>query len=101
MLGRMSDEQLLDVAACNMATSHPSTHGFPDRFVVDRSTAMASLLLGRIEARDQGLISMGYMQLLAEMTETDPQILSTQQRESALAQCNHLYSPGHDLCKSF
>jgi len=100
-LRRMNDDQLLDLAACNMATSHPSTHGFPDHFVTDRSPAMATLLLTRIEARDEGLISMGYMALLSQMAQDNPRALSAQQRESAVVHCKQLYSQDSGLCKSF
>lgn len=100
-LDRMSDEQLLDLAACNMATSHPSTYGFPDHFVTQWSSSMAASLLGRIEARDDGLISMGYMSLLEEMMADNPEALSPQQRKSALAKCNRLYPQAQNACKSF
>lgn len=96
----MSDEQLLDLAACNMGTSHPSTLGYPDRFVTQRSPAMAALLLDRIEQRNEGLISMGYMMLLEEMVKNDPGAISEGRRESARAHCERLFTGGRGACES-
>ena len=96
----MSDEQLLDLTACNMATSHPSTFGFPDRFVTQRSQAMAALLLDRIEQRDEGLISMGYMSLLEEMVQSDSRAISAERRQSARAHCERLFPGSRGACES-
>ena len=95
-LDPLSDEKLLDLAACNMATSHPSNLGFPDHFITNRSSSIAPLLLSRIEARDEGLISMAYMGLLEDIASENPGALSAAQRESASRKCLGMYPPFTD-----
>ena len=96
ILNSMSDENLLDLAACSMATSHPSRIGFGDHYITGRSSSMAELLLSRIEARDEGLISMGYVSLLREMSYENPEVLSTERRKTALDKCLAIYPPFTD-----
>lgn len=108
MLSRLSDEKLLDLAACNMATSHPSSIGFSDHFITTRSLPMAELLLSRAKTPDAGLISMGYMSLLREMSYENPELLSAEHRKAALDRCLAIYPPFtdrqgkvHRYCKIF
>ena len=96
-VGTLSDEKLLDLVSCNMQTSHPPTLGFPDHFVTARSTSMAGLLLKRIETRDEGFVSMGYMELLEDMARKKPDVLSVSQRKSALSKCLVMFPPFTDL----
>jgi len=88
----MSDEQLLDVSACNTVTSHPSNSGIPAHFVNERSATIAGPILSRLSARDEGLISMTYIDLLETALSNDPKALSADQRKSALTLCLRHYS---------
>lgn len=87
----LTDEQLLDLAACNMATSHPSRIGISERFVTERSSTISDSLLRRLEAEDEGLISMGYVDLLEAILDKEPHALSATQRAEAKAQCMRHY----------
>lgn len=95
-LGELDDEELLDLVACNMGTSHPPNIGFPQRYVTERTPAMAARLLARIETRDEGVLSMGYIGLLGAMAERDPAVLTAAQRESALDKCLAMHPPDTD-----
>ena len=88
----MSDTQLLDLAACNTVTSHPSNSGIPAQFVEERSTTIAGPILSRLSARDEGLISMTYIDLLETAATHDPKALSSEQRKSALTLCRRHYT---------
>jgi hypothetical protein len=90
-LDTLSNEKLLDLVACNMATSHPPNLGFPDRFVTSRSSSIAPILLSRIEARNAGIVSMGYMGLLEDMVAQDSGALTPAQRESASQICLEMH----------
>jgi len=95
-LDLLSNEKLLDLVACNMATSHPSNLGFPDRFVTSRSSSIAPLLLSRIEARDTGSLSMTYMGLLENIVAENSGSLSVAQHQSASRICLELNPPYKD-----
>ncbi|MBX9402541.1 hypothetical protein K4L06_14620 [Lysobacter sp. BMK333-48F3] len=107
-LGELDDEELLDLVACNMGTSHPPNIGFPERYVTDRPPTMATRLLDRIETRDEGFVSMSYIGLLGSMVEQAPEVLTASQRESALNKCLAVYPPYtnrrgevHHFCAAF
>ena len=95
-LDPLSNDKLLDLVACNMATSHPPNLGFPDRFVTSRSSSIAPLLLSRIEARSAGILSMGYMGLLEDIVAHNSGALSVTQRESAYRTCLAMHPPHTD-----
>jgi len=95
-LDLLSNEKLLDLVACNVATSHPSNLGFPDRFVTSRSSSIAPLLLSRIETRDAGILSMTYMGLLENIVAENSGSLSVAQYQSASRICLELNPPYKD-----
>ena len=99
-LGGMSDAKLLDLVACNMGTSHPPNIGLPESFITSRGSAMTAQLITRLERKDEGVLSMSYVQLLRAMAKDNPQAVSLEQRRVARDQCMRHFSSAVS-CASF
>lgn len=101
ILGPMTDEQLLDLADCNMGTTHPSQIGFPRERITGRHATMPERILARLRPAETGLGAMEYVDLLREIDEKHPGALTPVQREEAWVHCVRNYASYHLLCKAF
>jgi hypothetical protein len=100
-IAALTDQALLDYAACRVVSRHPPGIDFPSDLVTSRSSSMALLLLDRVERRDEGLISMQYMFLLSDMVSAHPEWLSPQQMDSASGACTRLLDASNRHCYAF
>ena len=86
-ISNLSDEEALDLVACQLSTSHPPHLSFPDELITSRRPSMALVLLNRLRREDEGFISGTYADYLATIVSKNQDILPANLKAEAYQLC--------------